>query len=77
MKRCTSGCATHTLIKKNAKNEGSVIVFVHHVWFRQMPTLHVPWARRGSQPQIRTRGERHPQKVFAAVRLDNAGFTYL
>jgi hypothetical protein len=54
-----------------------VIVFKDEAWFRQMPALHVPWARRGSQPQIPTRGERHPQKVFAAVRLDNARFTYL
>ncbi len=35
------------------------------------------YSKRGSQPQIPTRGERHTQKIFGAVRLDNAGFIYL
>ncbi len=63
--------------KKNAKNEGAVIVFEDEASFRQTPTLHATWARRGSQPQIPTRGERNTQKIFGAVRLDNAGFIYL
>jgi len=54
-----------------------VIVFEDEASFRQTPTLHATWARRGSQPQIPTRGERHTQKIFGAVRLDNAGFIYL
>ena len=63
--------------KKNAKSEGAVIVFEDEASFRQTPTLHATWAKRGSQPQIPTRGERHTQKIFGAVRLDNAGFIYL
>jgi transposase len=63
--------------KKNAKNEGAVIVFEDEASFRQMPTLHATWARRGSQPQIPTRGQRNTQKIFGAVRLDNAQFIYL
>ena len=63
--------------KKNAQSEGAVIVFEDEASFRQMPTLHATWAKRGSQPQIPTRGERHTQKVFGAVRLDNASFVYL
>jgi transposase len=63
--------------KKNAKTEGAVIVFEDEASFRQMPTLHATWARRGSQPQIPTRGERNTQKIFGAVRLDNAKFIYL
>jgi transposase len=63
--------------KKNAKTEGAVIVFEDEASFRQTPTLHATWAKRGSQPQIPTRGERHTQKIFGAVRLDNAGFLYL
>jgi DDE superfamily endonuclease len=63
--------------KKNAKSEGAVIVFEDEASFRQTPTLHATWAKRGSQPQIPTRGERHTQKVFGAVRLDDASFTYL
>jgi transposase len=63
--------------KKNAKNEGAVIVFEDEASFRQTPTLHATWSRRGHQPQIPTRGERNTQKIFGAVRLDNAQFTYL
>jgi len=63
--------------KKNAQIEGAVIVFEDEASFRQTPTLHATWARRGSQPQIPTRGERHTQKIFGAVRLDNARFIYL
>jgi transposase len=54
-----------------------VIVFEDEASFRQTPTLHATWAKRGSQPQIPTRGERHTQKVFGAVRLDTARFIYL
>jgi DDE superfamily endonuclease len=63
--------------KKNAKSEGAVIVFEDEASFRQTPTLHATWAKRGSQPQIPTRGERHTQKIFGAVRLGDARFTYL
>jgi len=54
-----------------------VIVFEDEASFRQTPTLHATWSRRGRQPQIPTRGERNTQKVFGAVRLDTAQFTYL
>ena len=45
--------------KKNAQREGAVVVFEDEASFRQTPTLYATWARRGSQPQIPTRGERH------------------
>ena len=54
-----------------------MIVFEDEASFRQTPTLHATWARRHSQPQIPTRGERNTQKIFGAVRLDNARFVYL
>jgi hypothetical protein len=60
--------------EKNAKGEGAVIVFEDEASFRQTPTLHATWARRASQPQIPTRGERKTQKIFEAVRLDNSHF---
>jgi transposase len=63
--------------KKNAKKEGAVIVFEDEASFRQTPTLYATWAQRGSQPQIPTRGERNTQKIFGAVRLDNAQFVYM
>ena len=52
-------------------------MFTDEASFRQTPTLHATWARRGSQPQIPTRGERNTQKIFGAVCLNNAGFSYL
>lgn len=63
--------------KKNAKIEGAVIVFEDEASFRQTPTLHATWSRLGRQPRIDTRGERNTQKIFGAVRLDNAQFIYL
>ena len=54
-----------------------MIVSEDEASFRQTPTLHATWARRGSQPQVPTRGERNTQKIFGAVRLDNAQFIYL
>ena len=54
-----------------------MIVFEDEASFRQTPALHATWARRGSQPRIPTRGERNTQKIFGAVRLDNAHFIYL
>lgn len=71
------GAADVSESKKNAQTEGAVIVFEDEASFRQTPTLHATWARRGSQPQIPTRGERHTQKIFGAVRLDTARFIYL
>jgi transposase len=63
--------------KKNAKNEGAVIVFEDEASFRQTPTLHATWSRRGHQPQVLTRGERNTQKIFGAVSLHEAKFIYL
>jgi transposase len=63
--------------KKNAYREGAVVVFEDEASFRQTPTLHATWARRGSQPQVPTRGERHTQKIFGAVSLAGARFVYL
>lgn len=53
-----------------------MIVFEDEASFRQTPTLHATWARRGSQPKVPTRGERNTQKIFGAVALGNAQFAY-
>lgn len=63
--------------KKNAKSEGAVTVFEDEASFWQTPTLHATWSQRGCQPQIPARGERITQKIFGAVRLDNAQSTHL
>lgn len=54
-----------------------MIVFEDEASFGQTPTLHATWSRLGRQPRIDTRGERNTQKIFGAVRLDNAQFIYL
>ena len=38
--------------KKKAQSEGAVVVFEDEASFRQTPTLHATWAKRGSQPRI-------------------------
>ena len=53
-----------------------MIVFEDEASFRQTPTLHATWARRGSQPQIPTRGQRNTQKIFGAIGLARAQFAY-
>lgn len=63
--------------KKNAQNEGAVIVFTDEASFRQTPTLHATWARVGRQPKIATRGERNTQKIFGAVGLCDGKFAWL
>ena len=68
---------TYPKPKKKARMEEAVIVFEDEASFRQTPTLHATWARRASQPQIPTRGQRNTQKIFGAVRLHNSKFAYL
>ena len=54
-----------------------MIVFEDEASFRQTPTLHATWARRASQPQIPTLGQRNTQKIFGAVGLKDARFVDL
>jgi hypothetical protein len=51
-----------------------MIVFEDEASFRQTPTLYRTWARRGQQPQIPTRGERHTQKILGAVSVPSGDF---
>jgi transposase len=62
--------------KKNARSEGAVIVYEDEASFRQTPTLYRTWARRGHQPQIPTRGERHTQKILGAVSVPTGDFVW-
>jgi transposase len=49
-----------------------VLIFTDEASFRQDPTLHQTWARRGQQPLVLTTGQRHTQKIFGAVELFDA-----
>ena len=62
--------------KKNARNEGAAIVYEDEASFRQTRTLYRTWARRGQQPQIPTRGERHTQKILGAVSVPTGDFVW-
>jgi transposase len=53
-----------------------VIVYEDEASFRQTPTLYRTWARRGQQPQIPTRGERHTQKILGAVSVPTGNFVW-
>ena len=53
-----------------------MIVYEDEASFRQTPTLYRTWARRGQQPQIPTRGERHPQKILGAVSVPAGDFVW-
>ena len=62
--------------KKTARREGALIVYEDEASFRQTPTLYRTWARRGQQPQIPTRGERHTQKIPGAVSVPAGDFVW-
>ena len=62
--------------KKNARQEGAVIVYEDEASFRQTPALYRTWARRGEQPEIPTRGERNPQKILGAVSVPAGDFVW-
>ena len=53
-----------------------MIVYEDEASFRQTPTLYRTWARRGQQPQIPTRGERHTQKILGAVSVPAGDFVW-
>jgi transposase len=52
------------------------MVYEDEASFRQTPTLYRTWARRGQQPQIPTRGERHTQKILGAVSVPTGDFVW-
>lgn len=53
-----------------------MIVYEDEASFRQTPTLYRTWARRGQQPEIPTRGERHTQKILGAVSVPAGDFVW-
>ncbi|HSE86051.1 MAG TPA: IS630 family transposase [Candidatus Binatia bacterium] len=52
------------------------MLFEDEASFRQDPTLYQTWARRGSQPQIPTTGQRNTLKIFGTIELYAARFLY-
>ena len=62
--------------KKNAREEGALIVHEDEASFRQDPTLHQTCSARGCQPKIPSKGLRNTQKILGAVSLHEAKFCY-
>src|SRR3990172_681866 len=62
--------------KKNAKEEGAIIVYGDEASFRQSPTLHQTWSPVNAQPKILSKGQRNSQKIFGAVELHSGKFLY-
>ena len=53
-----------------------MIVYEGEASFRQTPTLYRTWARRGQQPEIPTRSERHTQKILGALSVPQGDFVW-
>src|SRR3989339_2108746 len=63
-------------LKKKARKEGAIIVYIDEAHFRQTPTLYRTWAPLHTQPKIPTKGVRNTQKLFGAVQLEGGRFIY-
>lgn len=62
--------------QKKALAAGESIVFEDEASFRQDSTLHQTWARVGCQPLIPVTGARKSVKIFGAVDVLSARFTF-
>jgi len=62
--------------KKNAEEEGAIIVYGDEASFRQSPTLHQTWSPVNVQPRIPSKGQRNSQKIFGAIALYSGDFLY-
>lgn len=50
-----------------AQRRGGLILFEDEASFAQWGSLSYPWARRGQQPEVPTRGKRKGYQVFGAI----------
>ena len=62
--------------EKKTASEGAALIFEDEASFRQDSTLYQTWAPIGSQPQIPVTGQRKSVKIFGAVEIYTARFTY-
>lgn len=62
--------------EKKTASEGAALIFEDEASFRQDSTLYQTWAPIGSQPQIPVTGQRKSVKIFGAVEIYTAQFTY-
>jgi transposase len=62
--------------EKKTSSEGAALIFEDEASFRQDSTLYQTWAPIGSQPQIPVTGQRKSVKIFGAVEVYTAQFTY-
>jgi transposase len=62
--------------KKNAQAKRAALIFEDEASFRQDSTLHATWSRQGCQPEVPVTGQRKSIKIFGAVEIYSARFTY-
>jgi len=55
------------LILRAAQRRHALILFEDEASFAQWGSLSYTWARRGQQPEVKTRGKRQGYKVFGAI----------
>lgn len=63
-------------IIRNAKKEGSIVLFGDEVSFAMWGSLGRTWAPIGEQPVVKTKGIRKGLKIFGAIDLMEGGFHY-
>lgn len=64
------------IIKKKARKRGCRIVFEDEAGFRQDPTLHKTWSRKGYQPQVEQLKKRSGIKVLGCIDIEEMEFKY-
>jgi len=62
--------------EKKTASEGAALIFEDEASFRQDSTLYQTWAPIGSQPQVPVTGQRKSVKIYGAVEIYTAQFTY-
>ncbi len=68
---------TWPAILKQAKKEGSVILFGDEVSFAMWGSLSRTWAPIGQQPLIKTKGIRKGLKMYGVIEFEGGGFHYM
>lgn len=64
-------------ILKKAKEMKAVILFGDEVSFAMWGSLGRTWARRGQQPEVKTKGIRKGLKMFGVIEFESGDFQYM
>lgn len=64
-------------ILKKARERKAVILFGDEVSFAMWGSLGRTWARRGQQPEVKTKGIRKGLKMFGVIEFESGNFQYM